>query len=297
MKHGYRRYNLFVANSIIPTAGKGLFNGKYPRRAGVKIAYVGDPTRHALPDDVKIIEGHDAIKASKSPYLLDCTPDAYLGVPERELAIDATDEWSGAGRWINDTHGPPDKHGVRHIGRPNIEYNCRFIRQAMHARDRTVPEIEVIRDIKPHEEFYIEYGDDYWKDRKFHGFGKPYAPPRIDLTLDDSDDDVQVVLEPAPPLIVPRQGPLVLQLPPPPPAPFRQVVVGWRKFPYQQRLTSAMHAHKLSERKKRIEATLTTDAEAWYNQGKRFNTLHLPLMAKAAKRPRLQRWRPGSAQR
>ena len=122
---------LRIQRSTVPNAGKGLFAARR-LPAGTHIHYTGDVV--PLPDG-----------RAGGVY--------YLQI-RRDTAIDAARRNAGEGRWVNDSRGT------------HRAPNAKFVVYTPRGKPRTAA-VRTLRPIRPGEEIFVAYGDDYWRAHQF----------------------------------------------------------------------------------------------------------------------------------
>lgn len=130
--------SLFVDNSSIPSAGKGLFTSEDIGKGELIIEYIGEVTTW---DEVR----HD-------------TENLYIYFVTEDYVINAKNFPDAIARYANDAHGLTRKRGVHN--------NSRFVNI-----DGKIF-IKAVKLIRAGEEIFVDYGKDYWdtvkKNKELH---------------------------------------------------------------------------------------------------------------------------------
>lgn len=124
---------LFVKKSNLPRAGKGLFTDSLIKKDEKVIEYTGE-----------IIPWSEAEKRD------DLGKGGYVYYITKYKCIDAFAFPDALARYANDARGVGRKKGIRN--------NCYYATRGGKAY------IIASRTIKPGEEIFVWYGDDYWKE-------------------------------------------------------------------------------------------------------------------------------------
>jgi uncharacterized protein len=120
--------NLYVDNSSIPSAGKGLFTSADIEKGELIIEYTGEVTTW---EEVR----HDA-------------ENVYIYFVNEDYVINARNFPSAIARYANDAHGLTRKKGIHN--------NSRFV----NIDGRIF--IKASKLIRAGEEIFVDYGKDYW---------------------------------------------------------------------------------------------------------------------------------------
>ncbi len=121
--------NLFIKNSKLPQAGKGLFTKKEICKGTRIVEYKG---RRRKWKDVKHLDGYNE----------------YLMYITRNAVIDALPATKTFGRYANDAQGLSRIPGLRN--------NCEYVSEGNRCF------IEAMRTIKKGEELVVAYGNEFW---------------------------------------------------------------------------------------------------------------------------------------
>jgi SET domain-containing protein len=135
--------SLYVEDSKLPDAGKGLFTSSIIKRGDIIVEYTGD-----IITWKECQRRNNAIKDGMGSY--------YFYV-NRNKCIDAQNHLDSMARYCNDANGFSKIKGVRN--------NARF--------DVIKGRVYIIasRNFKPGDEIYVPYGQEYWKIMSEGGFG------------------------------------------------------------------------------------------------------------------------------
>jgi SET domain-containing protein len=128
---------LFIAQSTLPGAGKGLFTSKPIKKGTVIAEYTGDI--------ITFKEYEERVRKNRYGYLV------YIN---RQRCIDAWSHKKSLARYANDARGFCRKKGVTNNARYEIRGNRCYI--------------VAMRDIAAGSEILVNYGAQYWRDMRYN---------------------------------------------------------------------------------------------------------------------------------